>query len=85
MALLRDMQDGTNDQPHRTTQRRTLQGRDEHRLYEILQVFKTTIPRTWACFLNDFRARYPQYDMDLYSTTDERGPTFSSRSPIRRW
>jgi alpha-tubulin suppressor-like RCC1 family protein len=81
MALLRDMQDGTNDNhsndPAPDCSRDAMSiGYDE-----ILQVFKDDDPTDMGMFLNDFRARYPQFDMDLYSTTMNVGPTFSFPLP----
>lgn len=81
MALLRDMQDGTNDNhsndPAPDCSRDAMSiGYDE-----IFTVFKDDDPTDMGMFLNDFRARYPQYDMDLYSTTMNVGPTFSFHLP----
>jgi hypothetical protein len=80
MALLRDIQDGTYDNhsgatPDCTQDAMSL-GYDE-----ILTVFRDDDPTDIGMFINSFRARYPQYDMDLWSTTQNVGPTFSFPLP----
>ncbi|HET9327475.1 MAG TPA: FlgD immunoglobulin-like domain containing protein [Candidatus Eisenbacteria bacterium] len=81
MALLRDIQDGANDNhvadpaPDCHTDALSL-GYDE-----ILTVFRDDDPTDIGMFLNSFRSRYPQYDMDLWSTTLNAGPTFGFPLP----
>jgi hypothetical protein len=80
MALLRDIQDGTYDNhsggtPDCTQDAMSL-GYDE-----ILTVFRDDDPTDIGMFINSFRARYPQHDMDLWSTTQNVGPTFSFPLP----
>ncbi|HEU4334011.1 MAG TPA: FlgD immunoglobulin-like domain containing protein [Candidatus Eisenbacteria bacterium] len=80
-ALLRDMQDAANDDhdgdaiPDCDTDAMSL-GYDE-----ILTVFRDDDPTDIGMFLNSFRARYPEHDQDLWSTTRNVGPTFGFPLP----
>src|SRR6185503_15807404 len=78
--LLRDIEDATNDDhdggaPDCSTDVMSL-GADE-----IFKVIKDDDPEDVIEFVTKFRARYPQYDQDLWSTTLNVGSVFSFSKP----
>ncbi|HET9327474.1 MAG TPA: FlgD immunoglobulin-like domain containing protein [Candidatus Eisenbacteria bacterium] len=81
MALLRDIQDGANDNHSADPAPDCSQDAMSLGYDEILTVFRDDDPTDIGMFLNSFRTRYPQHDMDLWSTTLNVGPTFGFPLP----
>jgi alpha-tubulin suppressor-like RCC1 family protein len=80
-ALLRDIQDGANDNHQADPEPDCYQDALSLGFDEILTVFRDDDPTDIGMFLNSFRIRYPQYDMDLWSTTWNVGPSFGFPLP----
>ena len=83
MALLRDMQDATNDDEDGGAADCDIDAMSLG-ASQILDVFKNDDPTDIGMFLNSFRARYPQYDQDLWSTirNEDPGMGFPLPDPI---
>lgn len=80
-ALLRDIQDGANDNHQSDPAPDCYQDALSLGYDEILTVFRDDDPTSIGMFLSSFRARYPLYDMDLWSTAWNVGPTFGFPLP----
>jgi alpha-tubulin suppressor-like RCC1 family protein len=83
MALLRDIQDATNDDEDGGA---SDCDKDAMSLgsNQILTVFKNDDPTDIGMFINSFRAHYPEYDQDLWSTirNEDPGMGFALPDPI---
>jgi hypothetical protein len=81
MAFLRDIQDGVNDDHNADPAPDCYKDALSLGFSQILTVFRDDDPTDIGMFTNSFRARYPQYDMDLWSTAMNVGPTFGFPLP----